>query len=153
MSSYRLAVAKKRIVRFVLPPLALLFGVATWMALNHGKWLFAAAFLLLILYIARLASTPSLRAALPEHESGDLSDEELRDLASIMAHVYYVLVIGTIAGAASLGIRFYWIALIALVTWMLARLIERIRRRAALENLTISNTLQQIARKETRLDE
>jgi hypothetical protein len=32
-------------------------------------------------------------------------------------------------------------------------LIERIRRRAALENLTISNALQQIARKEIRLDE
>lgn len=32
-------------------------------------------------------------------------------------------------------------------------LIERIQRRAALENLTISSTLQQIARKEIRLDE
>lgn len=123
MSSYRLAVAKKRIARFVLPPLALLFGVATWMSLNHGRWISAAAFLLLIVYIAWLASTPSLRAALPQYESGDLNDEELHDLASIMVHVYYALVIGAIAGAASLGIRFYWIALIALVTWMLAQIL------------------------------
>jgi hypothetical protein len=123
MSSYGLAVAKKRIARFVIAPLALLFSVATWIAFDHDRWITAAAFLLLIVYVAWLASTPSLRAALPQYEPGDLNDEELRDLASTMVHVYYALEIAAVAGAVSLGIRFYWIILIAVVTWILARIL------------------------------
>jgi hypothetical protein len=57
-----LRLPEKRIVRFVLPPLVLLFSVATWESVDHGRWI-AAAFLLLVVYIGWLARNPSLRAA------------------------------------------------------------------------------------------
>jgi hypothetical protein len=66
------------------------------------------------------------RAPLPQYEPGDLDDEELREMASIMVHVYYALVIGVVAGAASIGLRFYWIILIAVATWMLAQVLGSI---------------------------
>lgn len=123
MSSYALAVAKKKIGRFVLWPIALIFGVATWVSVDYGRWLAAAAFLLLILYVGWLASMVSLRTALPPYEAGNVDREELHHLASFMKHVYYALVIATIVAARSAGVRFYWAILIASGTWILAQIV------------------------------
>ena len=70
-----------------------------------------------------LASNPTLRAGLPPFEPGEADDAETRELASIMVQIYYALVIAAAASAASMGLRFYWVILIAVGTWILVQVV------------------------------
>jgi hypothetical protein len=118
MSRFVLAVAQKRIAKWVIWPLALLFSVGVWQCADHGKWSESAAFLLLLLYVGWIASTPALRKPLPQNEPGDLDDEETRELARVIVPVYYALVIASVVLTAALGFRWYWIIGIAVITWV-----------------------------------
>ncbi len=135
MSSFALAVAERRLSRFVLWPLALAFSVAAWVSVSRGLWWAAGVFVLLVLYMGWLTSGlasnrgksfSELRSGIvlppPPDKAEDVNYEETRELARTTVHVYYALVIGAVVGAVVSGLRFYWVILIAAATWVLAQI-------------------------------
>lgn len=135
MSRIAFALAERRIAIFILRPLSVSFGAATFVSAHRGAWWAAGIFLLLVIYMGWLVtnlennrgkSFNELRRgiALPAismNESEDLSDEETRHLVGTMVHVLYAVIISVVVAMLIAGTRFYWILLIGVLVWLLGQ--------------------------------
>lgn len=115
------AIAEKRVVRFLIWPSAIGFATGAWVAVLDSAWWAATVFVLLVALMGWQTSR-IVMSERPDDESEEATSQRERYLADVIGRVYFVFVAGVSLFAVVTGIRYYWAIAIGVAMFILAPL-------------------------------